>query len=252
MTTLVTVPPGAAPGTYMQITTTSGPLMVVVPPNTAPGATFLIVLPPPPPPVQVIMLSGHPLQVATLQPTDVLPLPARQLGRVYLGLGWRDKGTKVDLDCAVAGYDAAGTRLSPHTVWYQNLQNGKATLGKKALLAGKRAASSIVHSGDVLTGQAHDASELKDQERIYVWLHAVPNEVHSLAFEANVYTQFKTFADLESAYVRLVNAETEQELARMELAGSAIGGKAVALAQLVRAAGGASWQLHCLHSPREL
>ena len=202
----------------------------------------------------VVVLGGHPVQVTVLQPQDVLPLPAAQLARVYLGLGWREKpGAKVDLDCACISYEANGARLPNDTVWYQHLYNGAAALGKKPVSAGKKLASSIVHTGDVLTGQKPDGSQLKDQERIYVWLHAVPSTVQTIVFEANVFTGGASFSDLESAYVRLVNAETEQELARLDLAGkdalAYFGGRGVALAQLTREAAG--WQLVCTTEKRD-
>ena len=53
---------------------------------------------------------------------------------------------------------------------------------------------------------------LEDLERIYVDLENLDDAVDALAFEANVYTAGLTFASLEHAYIRLVNADTNQEV----------------------------------------
>lgn len=56
------------------------------------------------------------------------------------------------------------------------------------------------------------AGGLEDLERIYVDLENLDDAVDALAFEANVYTAGLTFASLEHAYIRLVNADTNQEV----------------------------------------
>jgi len=56
------------------------------------------------------------------------------------------------------------------------------------------------------------AGGLEDLERIYVDLENLEDAVDALAFEANVYTAGLTFASLEHAYIRLVNADTNQEV----------------------------------------
>jgi stress response protein SCP2 len=52
---------------------------------------------------------------------------------------------------------------------------------------------------------------LEDLERIYVDLENLEASVDALAFEANVFTAGLTFAALRHAYIRLVNADTNQE-----------------------------------------
>lgn len=49
-------------------------------------------------------------------------------------------------------------------------------------------------------------------ERIYVDLENLDASVDALAFEANVFTAGFTFGALEHAYIRLVNADTNQEV----------------------------------------
>lgn len=70
---------------------------------------------------------------------------------------------------------------------------------------------SVVHTGDNLTGEGDG-----DDEMINVDLNAVPANVTSLVF---VITSFRgqTFNEVESAFCRLVNAETNKELANYKL-----------------------------------
>ena len=118
----------------------------------------------------------------------------------------------VDVDCSVTGF-ADGERQERHTVSYQHLNNREGRHAKPA---------TIVHTGDILVGQ-RGAGELADLERIYVDLAQLPAELDALALEANVFTADRAFSDLERAFVRLVNADTNQELCRLELASGAGG-----------------------------
>eukprot|EP00971_Amphidinium_carterae_P198454 3938800-Amphidinium_carterae.2 len=52
--------------------------------------------------------------------------------------------------------------------------------------------------------------------------------------EANIYTSGADFAQLADAYVRLVNADTNQELARMQLAGAGLKGNALVFSKLYK------------------
>jgi stress response protein SCP2 len=48
-------------------------------------------------------------------------------------------------------------------------------------------------------------------ERIYMWLSKMDSSVDMLVMVANVYTQGCDFSALSSAYVRVANADTNQE-----------------------------------------
>ena len=82
----------------------------------------------------------------------------------------------------------------------------------------------IKHTGDVLTPQ-QGTHDLEDLERIYVDLEHLDDSYDALGFEANVFSKDMTFQDLDSAYVRLVNADTNQEIMRCALDGSSELGK---------------------------
>mmetsp|Transcript_1204 Transcript_1204/g.1580 ORF Transcript_1204/g.1580 Transcript_1204/m.1580 type:complete len:353 (+) Transcript_1204:542-1600(+) len=123
-------------------------------------------------------------------------------------MGWKERdrsqGT-VDVDCSVTGF-ANGHRLAEHTVSYLHLHNG---IGNNT--------ATIVHTGDILVGQQDTSSPTIDLERIYIDLYNLPLAIDALALEANIYTAGLTFDAIASAYVRIVNADTNQELGRMSL-----------------------------------
>ena len=118
------------------------------------------------------------------------------LERVYFGLGWHGP---VDVDASCIMY-AGGQPVD--AVSFRKLRN----------LETKDA--SIVHTGDVLTAPGKMEGDL---ERIYVWLNKVPKEVDTMVLVANVYTAGFDFSALADAYVRVTNADTNQELGRLSL-----------------------------------
>ena len=184
---------------------------------------------------------NNPPEALVLAPGHAVALPAKQLSRVFLGLGWREGATapgKVDVDCACVSFDEAGNRDDSNTVWYRRLRNEQMDPSPAFQKAG---GSSIVHTGDVLSGGAKGG----DLERIFVALASVPARIMTLAFEANIFTDGYSFSMLESAYIRLVNADTNQELARLELSnGPFFATAAVLFVKLGREAGG-NWSLDC-------
>jgi stress response protein SCP2 len=175
-----------------------------------------------------------------LQPGQALVLPTGSLERVFLGLSWKNvPGKTVDLDCSVVGYTGDGARDEQSTVWYGRRHNGSSQ---------QRKGNSIVHTGDVLKGQDDVLKEAQDAERIYVWLNQIPETLMTVAFAADVFTEGLTFADLTSARVRLVNADTGQELASLSLTAEHLGTmsstRVLLLARLHRVPGAAGiWSL---------
>ena len=61
------------------------------------------------------------------------------------------------------------------------------------------------------------ASLLSVPTAVYIDLENLAEDIDCLALEGNIYTSGLTFASLESAYVRLVNADTNQEMLRCPL-----------------------------------
>lgn len=127
------------------------------------------------------------------------------LGRVVMGLGWdavKRKGLfgfgarsePVDLDASCVMFDEANRPLD--VIWFRQLRSRD---------------GSIVHTGDNRTG-AGDG----DDEQINVDLHAVPAAVRSLVFTVNSFTG-QSFAQVENAYCRLLDAASGSEVARFNL-----------------------------------
>lgn len=153
---------------------------------------------------EVVLASSEALQIPV---ATVVAGQTAGLERVYVGMGWRERDTSrgdVDVDCSATGF-SGGRRLEEHTVSFVRLHN-----------AGDAPPATIVHTGDILVGQRSRGAAY-DLERIYLDLANLPAIVDSLAFEANVYTPNVNFDALANAYVRLVNADTNQELGRCPL-----------------------------------
>ncbi|HWW70099.1 MAG TPA: TerD family protein [Duganella sp.] len=127
------------------------------------------------------------------------------LGKVTMGLGWdaiKSKGflgfgartEAVDLDASVVMFDEGQRPVD--VIWFRQLKSKD---------------GSIVHTGDNRTG-AGDG----DDEQINVDLAAVPANIKSLVFTVNSFTG-QTFAQVENAYCRLLDASSGKEVARFNL-----------------------------------
>ncbi|MEV7216885.1 TerD family protein [Kitasatospora cineracea] len=121
------------------------------------------------------------------------------LASVRMGLGWEPagRGRNIDLDASVIAFDAQRNKID--TAWFMKLSvfNG-----------------AIAHSGDNLTGRGGG-----DDEAITVHLAGLPPEVCGLVFVVNSFSGQK-FTDIKNAYCRLVDAATDEELVRFDLAQS--------------------------------
>ena len=127
------------------------------------------------------------------------------LTKITMGLGWdaiKSKGLfgfgskteTVDLDASCVLFDDANNAVD--TVWFRQLKSKD---------------GSIVHTGDNRTG-AGDG----DDEQIIVDLSRVPANVKSLVFTVNSFTG-QSFAQIENAFCRIINAADNKEVARYDL-----------------------------------
>ncbi|MBC6434480.1 TerD family protein [Nostoc sp. HG1] len=76
----------------------------------------------------------------------------------------------------------------------------------------------ITHLGDNLTGAGAG-----DDEQILVDLTRLPKEIVKLVFTVNIYdciARKQEFAQVQNAFVRLVNTSNNQEVAKYHLSGS--------------------------------
>lgn len=139
-----------------------------------------------------------------------------------LGLGWRTTGT-VDLDasCVLLGADGS----IADTVWFRHEDS---------------ADGSVRHSGDELSGGSG-----ADDEQIVVHLDRVASSVERIVFTVTSFLS-QPFTEVESAFVRLVDNKTGNELCRFDLAGK-VDATAMIMAQLVR--DGSDWSFAAIGEP---
>lgn len=129
-----------------------------------------------------------------------------------------EKVNPIDLDSSVVCFDASGNKVD--TVWFRQYEglNG-----------------AIQHMGDNRSG----GTGVGDDERINIDLSRVPKDVSTLVFTVNSFTG-QTFESVEMARCRLVDAETNEEKASIDLTASGKH-KGVIMAKLYRV--GSEWEI---------
>jgi tellurium resistance protein TerZ len=153
------------------------------------------------------------------------------LSSVAMGLGWDSvkskgflgfgsKGADIDLDASCVLFDDGNKPVD--VVWFRQLKSND---------------GSVQHSGDNRTG-AGDG----DDEQISVNLSQVPANVKSIVFTVNSFTG-QSFAQVQNAYCRLINARDGKEVARFDLS---VQGphSAQIMAKLYRHNG--EWKMHAI------
>jgi tellurium resistance protein TerZ len=182
----------------------------------------------------LVMLNVH----ETFDVTRLRP----DVRHLRIGLGWdrseqpaglwsRVFGRReaVDLDAACLLLDKYGELID--MVWFKKLR----TLD-----------DSVCHRGDSLDGRPASADQaLCDDESIDVDLKKIADSVVYLFFSVCSYTGHN-FKDIEQAHCRILNAKTDDELARFDLSrrGAHTG---LIMAGLSRV--GSGWQLQALGEP---
>ncbi|MEJ7808197.1 MAG: TerD family protein [Telluria sp.] len=153
------------------------------------------------------------------------------LTKITMGLGWdaiKSKGLfgfgskteSVDLDASCVLFDEANNAID--TVWFRQLKSKD---------------GSIVHTGDNRTG-AGDG----DDEQIIVDLSRVPANVKSLVFTVNSFTG-QSFAQVENAFCRIINAADNKEVARYDLS---VQGPHTAQIMTKLYRHGGEWKMHAI------
>lgn len=122
------------------------------------------------------------------------------LNKVNVGLGWD-----------IAGFNAASYDLDAFSF---SLNGGKLVDGKKSILFfGNKKCTGMEHGGDNLTGQGDG-----DDETIKVDLSQLPGD--ELLIGVNIYqaeSKRQNFGQVNNAFVRLYDAETNTELMKYDL-----------------------------------
>jgi tellurium resistance protein TerD len=156
---------------------------------------------------------------------------APNLTAVVVGLGWDARtttGADFDLDASALLTDTQGKVLSDqHFVFFNNLRSPD---------------GSVEHTGDNLTGEGEG-----DDEVINVNLATVPADVAKIVFPVSIYDaepRQQSFGQVRNAYIRVVNAADNTELARYDLTEDASTETAMIFGELYR--NGAEWKFRAI------
>ncbi len=158
------------------------------------------------------------------------------LTEVFVGLGWdvkaMDTGYNFDLDAAAFILGSNEKLISDHHfVFYNNLTSPD---------PGK----SVQYAGDNLTG-AGDG----DDEVININLHSCPADVQKIVITVTIHEaaeRGQNFGQVQNAFVRVVNAQTNQEVTRYDLVEDYSIETALIMAELYRKDG--EWRLNAVGS----
>lgn len=153
------------------------------------------------------------------------------LRKVLVGMGWDPRatdGAEFDLD-ASAFLVGANDRVSSERdfVFYGNL---------------RLADGSVEHTGDNRTGAGEG-----DDEALNVDLSRLPSHVQKVAFTVTIHeavARRQNFGQVSNAFIRLVNAETERELARFDLSEDASTNTAMIFGEIYR--NGPDWKFRAV------
>lgn len=143
------------------------------------------------------------------------------LSAVLVGLGWDVRtttGDDFDLDASAILCDQAGkVTCDQDFVFFNNLTSSD---------------GSVVHTGDNLTGEGEG-----DDEAIRVDLAAVPAAVQKIVFPVSIYDatgRQQSFGQVRNAFIRVVNAADNAEIARYDLSEDASTEAAMIFGELYR------------------
>ncbi|HYH51753.1 MAG TPA: TerD family protein [Acidimicrobiia bacterium] len=156
---------------------------------------------------------------------------APNLTRVRIGLGWKARSTTgagFDLDASALLCGAGRVLGDEYFVFYNNLKSPE---------------GSVEHTGDELVG----GTDADDDETVLVDLEQVPAQVDQIVFPVSIYdaeTRRQTFGQVTDAYIRVLNQDDGQEIARYDLTEDASSETAMIFGELYRH--GAEWKFRAV------
>ncbi len=156
------------------------------------------------------------------------------LTEIFIGLGWDvkavDTGVDFDLDASVFLLGSNDRLISDkHFIFYNNLTSPEA-------------AKSVEHKGDNLTGAGAG-----DDEVVEIKLTQVPPEIEKIVVTVTIHDaqeRKQNFGQVQNAFVRIVNLQTEQEVVRYDLVEDYSIETALIMAELYRKDG--EWRLNAV------
>lgn len=144
-----------------------------------------------------------------------------------VGLGWDARatdGAAFDLDASVFMVGENGKVLNDTSFIFFNNKTS--------------ACGSVEHQGDNLTGAGEG-----DDEQVKVSFDKVPADVKKLVFAVTIYdaeARKQNFGMVSNAFIRIVNADSNQEIARFDLSEDASTETAMVFGELYR--NGTEWK----------
>lgn len=150
---------------------------------------------------------------------------------VIVGLGWDARtttGTDFDLDGSAIVVDASGKVIDEKFfVFYGNLASPDGT---------------VQHTGDNITGEGEG-----DDEQIKIGLTGLPQQADKVVIAVSIYdaeTRQQSFGQVRNAFMRVMNAQGETELARYDLSEDASTETAMIFGEVYRS--GAEWKFRAV------
>ena len=156
------------------------------------------------------------------------------LSEVFVGLGWdtniTDTGNDFDIDASVFLVNSNEKLISDnHFIFYNNLASPDAN-------------KSVEHLGDNRTGAGEG-----DDEIVKVKLKQVPEDVNKIVMTVTIHEAEKrqqNFGQVQNAFVRVVNAENQEEVVRYDLSEDFSVETALIMAELYRKDG--EWRVNAV------
>lgn len=153
------------------------------------------------------------------------------LRRVIVGLGWdasSEDGEEIDLDAMVFLLNREGrVRTDQDFVFYNNLQGDE---------------GSVVHTGDNQTGEGDGDDESLDLDLVLMSM-----DIEKIVFVVALYDSSERgqhFGMVTNAFIRIVNEETNVELARFDLTEDASGETVMVFGEMER--NGVDWSFKAI------
>lgn len=156
---------------------------------------------------------------------------APNMTKALVGLGWDPRntdGAAFDLDASAFLLGASGKVGSDADFIFYN--------------ALKHVSGSVIHQGDNRTGEGEG-----DDEKVLVDLATLPQSVDKVVFAVTIHdaqTRRQNFGQVGKAFIRIVDASTQNEVARYDLAEDASTETAMIFGELYR--NGAEWKFRAV------
>ncbi|MBE9222800.1 TerD family protein [Cyanobacterium stanieri LEGE 03274] len=165
---------------------------------------------------------------------------APQLQQLMCGLGWDVATKKGGFLSGLFSQNNGNFDLDASVICIS--ENKKVKHEKDVVYFGnlRHYSSAIMHQGDNLTGEGNG-----DDEQIMINLALLPEYIYKIAIVVNIYDPFnrqQDFAQINNAFIRLVNLTNQKEIVRYTLSGAEYTGQtAMIMAELTR--NGKDWEM---------